>query len=65
MLMPQSTSGGQEGVSYSWLQYIAQLVMCLTAQVFVFHRLQGVKHLLMQGIRCVGLRVGSLPQHLC
>lgn len=56
MLVPQSTSGSQEGVSYSWLQY-----MCLTAQVFCFSHLQGVEHLLLQAIRWVGLRVGSAP----
>jgi len=52
-------SRGQEGVSSSWSQCCP-----ITAQVFVFHKLQGLEHLLMQGIKWVGRRVVGFALHI-
>lgn len=48
MLMPQGKAEVRKGFLPAG-HNVAQLVMCLTAQVIVFHHLGALEHLLIQG----------------
>lgn len=51
VLVPQGKSQGQEGVSPAG-HNIARLVMCHIAQVIVFHKSEGLEHLLWYKVGC-------------